>query len=169
MQLESMLQNFIGSSHVDCGNGFPTRDDLASLWKRIRLILKIENVRPRQFQLSQSHSPLNVKLGFSFQPNSKLGLIIERTIEAAVVEIDACWHGRSELSIRRASTQNHSWDAPRRKPRVLQSRHAATDLLDDLLPRLDWRLLRNLMGYAFHLLAAESEMTSPSAYSRQRG
>lgn len=67
---------------------FPGKDSVFPLRKRILRVFEIQNIRPCKFDVPGSDSILDIQLRFGFQPDPDLRLIVEGSIEAAVVQIN---------------------------------------------------------------------------------
>ena len=62
-------------------------DSSFSLLERIRHVFSFQNVRPYEVKFFVEYIRLDLQFGFRFELDSDLSLIVERTIEAAIIQI----------------------------------------------------------------------------------
>src|SRR5664279_6161472 len=87
----------LGFRNAVNGHAAPTSDRLSPFCERVLRILVVENIVPDQFDLARAYMRLQLELRIGFNADSCLALIVERTIEATEIEVEA-HHSTSSLN-----------------------------------------------------------------------
>jgi hypothetical protein len=86
-QIFSLFPDSIRLMCMDCSMRPPLEDHHLSLFKGVHRVLEVKDIGPCELNPTFHDLLLNPKLGFRVKPNTQLILVIEGTIEAAIIKI----------------------------------------------------------------------------------